>query len=505
MKPKFLNLIWLMAGGGVALSSCNNYDDVGRDSPRVAVQFGSQIGEAQTRTTVDGSQWIQGDKVGIYMLKNGQALSAAHIVDGATNLEYQAQVGNVATSSFTPVSGNPVFYPQNGDKVDFIAYYPHTTSITSDYKYPVDVRVQSKLTAINVLYARTAATNNNGYNKNSSIVDLRFKPALSKVSFSLIPGDGSPDLSDAQITISNLYQSADMVLADGSFSNFGNIGVISANTYTHSAIVVPQTSSNSQLTITLPNSNETFAWSFPSNTTFEQGKEHQYTLTVSRTGIQVTDFEITVWNGITSSPTNINSQEVAYTYKVGDYYPVPDNKNSAIGVVIWLDNQNGYDSVTKRGSHGRVVSLDEAQLTWGPAVSLGATSENGRVNMLTVYTKNGNSFDNYPVFAWVHAKNPSGVTYSSNAQGIWYLPSKVELYQLRVAWNGSDAIEEVVGAHANFNLILTEAGGQEMATGTFCSSTEFLANRMEGLQFYSGIIRIEYKTGNFYCRAFLAF
>ena len=61
-------------------------------------------------------------------------------------------------------------------------------------------------------------------------------------------------------------------------------------------------------------------------------------------------------------PKSKTKQDI--TYKVGDYWPDPASESEAQGVVFWLDMEDeNYDSETKSGIKGKIVSLDEANTT----------------------------------------------------------------------------------------------------------------------------------------------
>ena len=61
MKLKLLNILLLLAGSELFFVSCNNNDELDDSSASVTVQFGSQIGELNTRTIAGGDQWAAND------------------------------------------------------------------------------------------------------------------------------------------------------------------------------------------------------------------------------------------------------------------------------------------------------------------------------------------------------------------------------------------------------------------------------------------------------------
>ncbi len=434
------------------LTGCNSDEDVGGKAAPVAVQFGSGI--VQTKTTNDGNQWTLNDPIGIFMLKNGQPLNSSYITEDADNVEYKAQTGGNAISGFTPVSGTPIFYPQNGDKVDFIAYYPYKSSLTN-YIYPVDVSNQTSPANIDVLYANTANTTSGGYNKNSGTVDLRFNHALSKLSFTLISGTGSPNLTGAKIEITNLATTASVSLSNGSVTETNSGQTLIANTATDglnsSAIVIPQTLSGNKLVVTLTDNASKFEWNFPANTELQIGKNHQYNITVGKTGITVSSSGITSWTGTGDPATQGTIQK---GYKVGDYYPDPTaiyqngvliSGMPAVGVVFWLSNQGtGNHPYDKVSVHGKIVGLYERA-----EVSLDGT--------------------------WV---TNYGIAY--NAGTGWYTPLSVDMDYLYCAYNGMnyETWGEDYPSNRNrndsaqtwFNTKITDAGGDNITGSLYYGS-----------------------------------
>lgn len=432
---QIIRLYTLVVMSCLLLAGCNSDEDVGDLGNLVAVQFG--MGEiSNLKTSSGGDQWALNDPVGIFMIKNGQALSTASISEGADNRQYQAQTGGSYVSGFTPVGTNTIYYPQDGSNVDFVAYYPYTTSLIN-YTYPVNVSNQASPADIDVLYSN----NTTGCNKNSGTVDLLFSHALSKLSFTLTSGNGSPSLAGAKIQITNLATTAEINLADGTVAASNSGKTLTANTSTDglssSAIVIPQTLSGAKLIITLADNVSVFEWTF-TNTQFEQSKNHQYTITVSKTGISVSSSGITTWTG-TGDPATPGTAGTLTQYKVGDYYPDPTNSGTAIGIVFWLDPSAwGYDDGSSSGGvvtgyFGKIVSSESPSgMSWGPYnIVTGAISDTDGLWNMAIITAIMNWKTDYPIFAWVDSKNASGTTYSSGLTGIWYLPAKDELATLR--------------------------------------------------------------------------
>lgn len=509
MKLKFLAILLLITGSGLMFTSCHSDDDVSEDSIPIGVRFGSDI--IQTKTTNGGNHWTKNDPIGVFMVKNGQMLSSTNIAEGADNRKYQAQAGGSNINGFAPVGTDVIYYPHDGSNVDFVAYYPYRTALTN-YIYPVDVTNQATPADIDVLYANTANTNLVGYNKTSGMVDLQFNHALSKLSFTLTSGDGSPNLTGAKLQITNLATTADIDLADGTVTATNSGRTLTANTSTDglssSAIVIPQTLSGTKLIVTLVDNVSKFEWVFPANTKLQASKNHQFEITVNKTGIIVSSGGITTWTG-TGDPVTPGTAATLTQYKIGDYYPDPTNSSTAIGVVFWLDPAAwGYNSSgTPTGYFGKIVSMDEppTKLEWG--INQGYNfllrtfdASNGRINTRKLVQRIAVSeaiWDNYPVFKWVHSKNLSQEEYANeNVRGVWYLPAENELKSLY----------DMIGSVAP---VLQNAGGALLKSDLYWSSTE---SNIGGAAYLGQFVNMNTGSSNMtnkdtqrYVRAILAF
>lgn len=303
---QFIRLYTLLIVSCLLTTGCESDKDADPLTDPVPIQFNMTRNSPQAITRAN--EWTQNDRIGVYMIQHGQTLSDGTIAEGAKNIPYQAQTGEVAQADSLFVTP-PIYYPRDvTEKVDFISYYPYNILLSS-YTLPVHTSNQTQPALIDILYVHTVNTNSNGYNKNSGMVDLGFNHALSKISFNLISGTGSPNLAGATITIGNLCRSAKLSLVDGSVSDLTDVGTITVNATTQSAIVIPQTSSP-KLVVTLADGINKFEWDFPSNTQFLPSSEHPYNITVNRTGITVSPVSINPWDGVNDPPKQGTGQIV---------------------------------------------------------------------------------------------------------------------------------------------------------------------------------------------------
>ena len=520
----------LLALFSLLMIGCSSDDGIDGAGDPVAVQFGTG-NIAVPKTTLGGDQWTAGDRIGIFMKKSGEMLASTSIMENADNIQYKAQTGGAASSGFIPADATTIYYPVDASqKVDFIAYYPYKSSLT-DYIYPVNVSDQSKPEDIDVLYSNSATSKD----KRSGTVDLQFKHALSKLSFTLVPGVGAPDLTGAKVEITDLATEGYIDLSDAlvmyDLANIHN--TITANTaadgLSSSAIVMPQPISRSKVVITLSDGVGKFECDLPT-VTFAAGYNYSQTITVSKTGITISSGGISIWGGADGVPTPGTAKPLVQ-YKVGDYYPDPANAGTAIGVVFWIDPAaSGYS--------GKIVGLTEASDTkWGTERKDNANDmDNGITNMNTIYKRNtSNPFRDYPAFKWVHSLNNSTENYSdASAKSIWYLPSANELKALyagfsgvvyenvKDSWNNWDgwssdsympnySSSACGNARDSFNQKLSDAGGEELKTSDwdwpdYLSSTEYSNQNAYFIRFNYAQLDTYFKsTADYYIRAILAF
>ena len=115
---KISNLLYMGALSTLALVSCTNNDDNSEWYGSEGIVFTTAI-----QSRVSGNTWNANDEVGIYMMNAGGTIDAAT----AQNKKYIAQTNGTLTAA----SGNGIYLPESGS-VDFIAYYPYTTSVSGN-------------------------------------------------------------------------------------------------------------------------------------------------------------------------------------------------------------------------------------------------------------------------------------------------------------------------------------------------------------------------------------
>jgi len=251
------------------LTGTCTHEDLSKCIFNAPVAFTGNMTQLQTK--VSGESWNTGDSVGIYMIKAGTTLSDANIVDSYSNKRYSASLSG-AQSGFIPFNLTPMFYPNDGSHVTFLAYHPWSGAITTDFKLPINLNNQSNQSAIDILYAPVTSTSFN--NATTVPVLLTFKHVLVKLSFSITHSAGAGGLVGGTITVSIPKQLREgfLDLKNGLVQSSGTQGVVTitstsgsgTSAVTAEAIVFP--GSTSGITFSFLNSaGQLFTASIPSS------------------------------------------------------------------------------------------------------------------------------------------------------------------------------------------------------------------------------------------------
>jgi hypothetical protein len=291
------------------------------DDEAVAVQFSSNIGgisasakPAGIKPAAVGSSWDNNDNIGVFMVDN----TTTTVRNDATNKRYVTASGN---GNFAPYdAGNTLYYPVNGDKVDFIAYYPYQSSITTLGNYNVNVATQTNQAAIDLLYAK-ATNGGSGYDKdNASPIALNFSHKLSKLELSVSATTASgitvADLASMTVKIKGLNTTASFDLAAGTLGTPATPADITFRTVTagslYDAILLPTgafTAGNLTVEFTIASGGANdgiYTWNVPAGA-FDPATQYNYAVAFGDGGvIGVITGGITPWEpGGTPTPSVI--------------------------------------------------------------------------------------------------------------------------------------------------------------------------------------------------------
>ena len=305
----------------VMMWSCNSReityldDSITDPDGSVAVQFvggGQSAVKSGVKPAVSGTggnAWDTDDPVGIYMVAHSQLLATSSIAD---NVSYKATSAGTLTG-FEPVnSAVRIYYPMNGDEVNFIAYHPYISPVTA-HKIPVDVSDQSDQEDIDLLYA----TNTNANSKaTAGAVNLLFAHQLAKLALTVKKGENMNDLSGLTVSIEGMNTTADFDLEDGSLDNEGGVDNItplevtaptgSGNDGVYEAILLPVAALDGNHVIKFAVGGKTYSWALAGGAygiggvyggKLEAGSQYSYEVTINAYSLTVSG-AITGWYGV---------------------------------------------------------------------------------------------------------------------------------------------------------------------------------------------------------------
>jgi hypothetical protein len=382
MKNYLFNAVMLSTMAFVlgACSDDNSGDEQVSQTPIVL------MGKAYTFNPEDaGEQWKSGKTVGIYMLKE----NTVECIEPYCNVKYQTTV--MPEGYFTPaVMEDVIYYPEDGSKVDIIAYYPRKDNLT-DNLYPMNVANQKTSSNFSFLYAG----NGKGLSKDNKKTTLQLRPVLSQIVFQLKAGDGVKDeyLTESVIKVSGMKTKAEFNLLSGTFEPATEVKTIEFVTLTDengaSAQVLPAASTEGyEAEIKLPNMNRTFNWNLSEGTDLlKQGMRYICTVRVDLDKIEVkTESEpIEDWE---SGSTNEGSAAENWIQNSIEELPVGDVGKSADPM---KEAEGTWWFQTKYGDGTAVVEYDEIKgrnVIHGSSFGQGAGSWYGQV--VTYRMKNAN-------------------------------------------------------------------------------------------------------------------
>lgn len=298
----FCATVFLLAGCGNDNESATTD---GNDS-RVPLEVTGGI-SAQTRAA--DAAWAASDAIGIYMLKSG----TTDIAESAANRRYTTAAGDGRFSAADAAAS--IYYPIDGSKVDFLAYYPHSASGVADGKYALDLSDQSHLPAIDLMSASVT-----GKDKSAPGVAFNFHHLLTKLELVNTPGTGinTSELEGMTVKITGQRTAASYDILFEALDVADATATLTLNTSADgkksAAILLPNTETavnpivpGRQLVFTLKTGGEKFYWNIPDDKSFNAGEKNIYTITINRSGLEVTS-SITDWTSGNGTGEEGNAQ-----------------------------------------------------------------------------------------------------------------------------------------------------------------------------------------------------
>ncbi len=306
----------------ITLGSCSSDETLATE--RTDITFETGVARRVMNTT-----WDAGDKIGVFMVKNGIGLDASGIVGGGDNVAYTTTTGN---GTFTPTAGGLKF-PADGSAVDFIAYYPYTGSL-DNYTYAVDLTDQRRPSTIDLLYANDAK----GFSQSSNIVRLNFRHQLVRVELTIKSADNK-QLTGVKVALNDQPLRATFDLNTGTFSQIAaDRGTIAMNAtsagtlLTATAFILP---GHRDITVTITATDGTTKQiTLDANKNLKQGDK--YTKKISVKNLGSTETPAPTYTHWTETPTITAQQLKDYKY-ISHYFS--DNGKQVRSYSMLYDTQ----------------------------------------------------------------------------------------------------------------------------------------------------------------------
>ena len=224
----------------------------------------------------NGTAWESNDAIGICMLETG----TSNISEGAENREY---VYVPDDNGFSEAGADQIIYfpVDANNKVDFIAYYPQQSLI--DYAMQLDLTEQSRLSAIDLMTAKTIYTAGAPHDKYHTDLEFLFSPRLAKLQVNVAADNtiASVGLSGLTVEITNQRTSCSYALLTNMLTvDSTPISTVTLHNSTDGALyegILSPTASNMnpivtgrQIVVTLSD-NTKFYYNIPDTQNFEAG------------------------------------------------------------------------------------------------------------------------------------------------------------------------------------------------------------------------------------------
>ena len=264
------------------ITSCSEDTDVLTQESEIKLT--SEITPSRvTALEYQSTQIVAGQQVGVTII-------------GATT-SHNNVVWNVGENGALINTGDKVYYGA-GDAT-ITAYHPYNSAWTStshSFSVNTDQSSEENYRNSDLLWATAASS------KTENAVPLEFTHKLAKINVTLDPEENTMDLSGATISICNTKISTTFNPTTGVISDASGdpkeikAGVTSAEAYTASAIVVPQTVNSGSQFIKIALGEKIFYYTLSANKELKSGYSHNYTLTVKEQKVEVRgESEIADW------------------------------------------------------------------------------------------------------------------------------------------------------------------------------------------------------------------
>lgn len=290
MNIKYLAALLFLA---IIFSSCSSSGSGDEDLPQrpdpeppTEVKKEIKISTNVNATRATDTGFDMNDRVGLFVVNRGDGNSSSELKTSGNHVD---NIRFTYSGAWTPDS--PIYWKDNGTHADFYLYYPYKSSIGDVTAMPFAVNAdQSNESAYKASELLVGSVKDVAPTENS--VKINVSHALSQMQITVAAGNGftaeSLAASNISVTINGVKTSASVNIATAVVSATGEVQSIKPwlTGGVYKALIVPQTVDETNL-ITVNVDGRDF--NLKKGFTFESGKSHKFTVTVSKTsnGINV--------------------------------------------------------------------------------------------------------------------------------------------------------------------------------------------------------------------------
>ena len=294
-KNRWFGLALTATMMGASISACNNEAEemLAQESE---IRLTSEITSSRVASLdYQSTQIVEGQQVGV-------TITGAK--DEHNNIAWTAGVDGALSNT-----GEAVYY--GNETATITAYHPYNatwTGTSHTFSVSTDQSSDASYLASDLLWTTKTAT------KSEKAVALTFAHQLAKINVTLTSTDIT-DLSGATISICGTNIATNFNPSTGELSAATadvqeiKAGVTTEETYTASAIVVPQTIANGTKFVKVVHGSKTFYHTLTADKELKSGYSHNYTLNIKETALEITNSsEIKDWTDENENTGNADEE-----------------------------------------------------------------------------------------------------------------------------------------------------------------------------------------------------
>lgn len=287
-----MNKIYLFAASALMLTACSNDSEFLKNDP-VAARITATIGNSLSSRAV-GTSWAKGDRIGITTLRGSESKYV--------NMEYTTGNGD---GKFT---GTPMYFQDAEAEVTFTAYYPFSgTEGTAPAIIENNTRASQQTPERQPLFDYLWDSRKG--KKGEPDINFIFAHRMSKITMTFQDGDGTHVSKIESYSFDGLVLEGTFDPATGEAKAKDmapetlklDVRNVTSGSARPSIIVYPQTTAG-QVVLRIVKEGQTYrcALAFGGGE-LQPGTDYQYTITLNKTGAEVTKSTISPWATQTGS------------------------------------------------------------------------------------------------------------------------------------------------------------------------------------------------------------